>query len=188
MITNGSKVRMLENFYSLDYVLFGKPLKEMHFGCTGLVEDYLAVKGALSSVVIEMLKLIQHSPEKITEKVNLKTMTKNAIESAKLCRENAKKIVSTEQARNNIKSDLKEQIKEDDSKDVIPKLIEGLIREKAFRLATDNLLIAKAITESENYNELNEWSGKIIEDSYKILRDSLVENAIAILSSDEESK
>ena len=188
MLSKESKIRILENFYALDYVFFGKPVKKMESCCGALVEDYLAVKGALSSVVIEMLKLIRHSPEKITEKVNLKTMTKNAIESAKLCRENAKKIVSTEQARNNIKVDLKDQLKESDDKDIIPKLIERLIRAKAFRLATDNLLIAKAISESKSYNELNEWSGKIIEDSYKILRDSLVESAIAILSSDEESK
>lgn len=187
MLLKESKIKVLENFYSLDYIFFGKPVKKMDTCCPALVEEYLAVKGALSSVVIEMLKLIEHSPEKLTEKVDLKAMTKSAIESAKVCRENAKKIVSTEKARGNIKASLKEQLSKEESND-IPKLVEGLIREKAFRLATDNLLIAKAINESKKYTELNEWSGKIIEDSYKILRDSLVEAAIAILASDEESK
>jgi len=188
MLLKESKIRILENFYALDYIFFGKPVKKMETCCAALVEDYLAVKGALSSVVIEMLKLIQHSPDKLAEKVDLKSMTKNAIESAKLCRENAKKIVSTEQARKNIKTDLKEQLKENKDQVDIPKLVEGLIREKAFRLAADNLLIARPISESKNYKELNEWSGKIIEDSYKILRDSLVESALAILASNEESK
>lgn len=183
-----SKIKVLENFYALDYIFFGKPVKKMEACCPALVEDYLAVKGALSSVVIELLKVIKHSPEKLTEKVDLKMMTKNARESAKICRENAKKIVATDKAKQNIKADLKEQLKENDSKVDIPKLVEGLIREKAFRLAVDNLLIAKAISESENYTELNEWGGKIIEDSYKILRDSLVESSILILATDEESK
>lgn len=188
MLSKESKIRILENFYALDYVFFGKPVKKMDTCCPALVEDYLSVKGALNSVIIEMLKLVQHSPEKLTEKVNMKLLTKNAIEAAKICRENSKKIVSTEQARNNIKSSLREQLKEDKEKVDIPKLVEGLIREKAFKLATDNLLIARVISESKNYSELNEWSGKIIEDSYKILRDSLVESAIAILTSNEESE
>ena len=76
MLLKESKIRILENFYALDYIFFGKPVKKMNACCAALVEDYLAIKGALSSVIIEMLKLIQHSPEKLTEKVDLKSMTK----------------------------------------------------------------------------------------------------------------
>ena len=45
----------------------------------------------------------------------------------------------------------------------------------------NNLIIARILGESKTYKNLNDWTGKIIEDSYKILRDSLVESALSIL-------
>ena len=49
-----SKIRVLENFYSLDYVLFGKPVSKVDICCPVFVEEYLSIKGALMSLVIEM--------------------------------------------------------------------------------------------------------------------------------------
>ena len=69
----------------------------------------------------------------------------------------------------------------------VNKLVEEKIREKAYRLAIDNLLVARALTEAKNIKSMNEWTGKIIEDSYKILRDNLCETAMMILY-DESSE
>jgi hypothetical protein len=103
---------------------------------------------------------------------------------AKSAREAASVVVKTERARNDIKRELKSIIKEGQDLD-IPTLIENAIREKAFRLAVDNLLIANMLNEAKDVNALNEWSGKIVEDSYKILRDNLCETANLILDSDD---
>ena len=184
MLSKESKIRVLENFYSLDYVFFGKPLSEVENCCPIIKEEYLSVKGALSSVVIEMLRLVDHSPEKLTENIDSVGLNKLAKISARIARENAEKIVKSEKSRIDIKMSLKEELERDSTIDVST-VVEDKIREKAFSLAVDNLIIARSISESNNYKNLNEWSGKIIEDSYKILRDSLVENAIGLLYYDE---
>jgi Leu/Phe-tRNA-protein transferase len=63
----------------------------------------------------------------------------------------------------------------------ISKFTKKKIKENAYSIAIDNMFIAKAITESENYDKLNEWEGKILEDSYKILKNGLIEWVVTIL-------
>lgn len=176
-----SKIRVLENFYSLDYVLFGKPVSKMDVCCPVFTEEYLSVKGALMSLVIEMYKLVKHSPLPITEKVDTKKLIKLAKESAEIARENCKKLVTSPKGRNDVKQDLRESLTKTKEKVNIEKLVQEKIRTKAFSLAVDNLLIGRAITESKKFSKLNTWNGRIMEDAYKILRDNLVEAAMNIL-------
>ncbi|NHJ48923.1 MAG: hypothetical protein FK733_14150 [Asgard group archaeon] len=184
MLSKESKIRVLENFYAVDYVFFGKPLKKVDSCCPLVKEDYLSIKGALMSVYVEMLKMIEHKPAPLEERVSSTMLLKNARTSAKLAREAASKVVKTERARNDIKRELKVAIKEGEGED-IPNLIEYKIREKAFRLAIDNLMVATMLGESTKIQALNDWTGKIVEDSYKILRDNLCETANLILDNDE---
>jgi hypothetical protein len=184
MLTKESKIRVLENFYALDYIFFGKPLKKVDSCCPLIKEDYLSIKGALMSVFIEMIKLVDHNPKALKERVSSKLLLQKARNHAKVARESASAVVKTERARNDIKRELKVALKEGHGYD-IPVMIENAIREKAFRLAVDNLLIAEMLQESKNIKALNEWSGKIIEDSYKILRDNLCETANLILDNNE---
>lgn len=180
MLSKETKLKVLENFYALDYVFFGKPAIQMESCCDAIMEDYMSVKGALMSVMIELYKLVNHKPEAIEEKVDRSTLMKKAATSAKFAREMCHKLVATEKGKADIKSELREALKEDKTIK-IHDLVETKIKEKAFRLATDNLLIASTISESEKYSEMNEWSGRIVEDSYKILRDNLVESALLVL-------
>jgi len=180
MLSKESKIRVLENFYGVDYVFFGKPLGKVNNCCPVVKEEYVSIKGALLSVFVEMLRLMEHSPKQIKEKINSKTLTVLARESAKRSRFASQKIVTTEAARKDIKVELKEALSKNSKADV-NKLVEEKIREKAYRLAIDNLLVARALTEAKNIKSMNEWTGKIIEDSYKILRDNLCETAMMIL-------
>jgi hypothetical protein len=184
MLSKESKIRVLENFYGLDYVFFGKPLKEVESCCPLIKEDYLSVKGALLSVFIEMLKLVEHSPKPLKEQIattQLLSFSRNAAQSA---REASERVVTTEKARQDIKVELKEMVEQGENVN-IPKLVEKVIREKAFRLAVDNLLVARVLSESQNINALNTFQGRIVEDSYKVLRDNLCETANLILDNDE---
>jgi len=174
-----SKIRVLENFYALDYVFFGKPIKDVKVCCPLVREEYLSIKGALLSVFVEMLKLVEHNPKPLTEQVDTKSLIKEARRSATIARNNAQKIIMSDKARDNIKSKLKEELAENADAD-ITSIVESQIRQKAFNLAIDNLMIARTISESK-FDKLNEWEGKLIEDSYKILRDNLVEAAYQIL-------
>jgi len=181
MLSKESKIRVLENFYGLDYVFFGKPLSKIDESCCPIMkEEYLSVKGALISVYIEMIRMVNHTPEKLKKVMETNDILKNAREMAKVARDNAKAIVAAEQSRENIKLELKSALEED--KDIeVTSWVENTVREKAFGMAVDNMLIARILSESTDYDTLNDWSGRLVEDSYKILRDSLVESAIAIL-------
>lgn len=180
MLSKESKIRVLENFYGIDYVFFGKQIGKTTNCCPVIKEEYVSIKGALLSVFVEMLRLMEHSPKPIEEKVTSKALTVLARESAKNSRLASQKIVTTEAARKDIKIELKEELSKN-TKANVNRLVETKIREKAYRLAIDNLLVARALTEAKNLKSMNEWTGKIIEDSYKILRDNLCETAMMIL-------
>jgi len=183
MLNKESKIKVLEAFYGIDYALFGKPIKKVSNCCPVIKEEYVSVKGALLSVYIEMLKLMKHEPAVLEEKIDSKKLSKMARESAKASRYASQQVVTTELARKDIKHELQEALKEDKNINV-SKLVETKIREKAFRLAVDNLLVAKALQEAKDVKAMNSWTGRIIEDSYKILRDNLCETAIMILEDD----
>jgi len=179
-LSKESKIRVLENFYAIDYVLFGKPVAKLReVCCEGLVDEYTSIKGALLSVLIELYKLVDHNPQPIKEAVNSKALAKMARESAKVARKNCENLVVSSKGRQDIKTELRQVIEQAEKVD-IESLVKEKIREKASRLALDNLLIAKTISESVEYKKMNEWEGRIIEDAYKILRDSLVEQAMLI--------
>jgi len=185
MLSKESKIRVLENFYALDYVFFGKNVGQVESCCPLVKEEYLSIKGALLSVFVEMLKLVNHIPAIIEKKVDSKGLLQNARNTAKIARENAQKIVSTDKSRANIKENLKAKIKEDKNLD-ISAVIESQIRQKAFSLAVDNLLLARVVSESKDFEKLNDWEGTIIEDSYKILRDNLIESAYELLYEEDD--
>jgi hypothetical protein len=182
-LSTSSKVRILEDFYAIDYTLLGKNITKCKKCNPELVEEYLSVKGALISTMIEMFKLVGHNPKVIYEQVTDKRLANMARESAQIARNNCKKLVASKKGRESIKTELREALsnpKNKNRKVNLESIVNRKIKQKAFRLAIDNLLIARTITESKSYKNLNSWSGKIIEDAYKILRDNLTDIAIKL--------
>jgi hypothetical protein len=151
-----TKIRVLENFYGLDYVFFGRPISEYDSCCPILKEEYLTVKGALMSVYIEMLKLIDHMPDPLSEKVDSEQLMENAKWAADLARENAKDIVLTNESKQSIKIALKQALQEDANVN-LTQLLETKIRQKALSLAVDNLLLARTLEEAADISPLNEF-------------------------------
>lgn len=184
MLQKESKIRVLENFYSLDYVFFGKPVAEMSGCCPGLIEEYIGVKGALMSLMIEMYGLIGHKPEAVDMEVSTEDLRHTSKENAKVARENAEELVKTEQGKKDIKAELQIAIEEDENL-IIEDIVKEKIQQKAFGLAIDNLLIGRALSETETPEVLNDWEGELVEDAYKVLRDSLVESALFIQEANE---
>ena len=180
MLIKESKIKVLEGFYSIDYALFGKPLGKVVNCCPVVKEEYVSIKGALLSVYVEMLKLMEHKPAPLKEKVSMKSLRENSRLTATSAREAARKVVTTERARIDIKTELKEALAQDKKLDITA-LVETKIKQKAFALAIDNILVAQALREAQNLDAMKSWEGEIIEDSYKILRDSVCETAMMIL-------
>ena len=189
MLKKESKIRVLENFYAVDYVFFGKPVAKVDSCCPVVKEEYLSIKGALMSVFIEMLKMINHQPKPLKEFVDSASLVGISKNTARIAREAARKIIATPKSRQNIKESVS-QVMAEDKKANVSKVIEQKITEKAFSIAVDALLIGRTLREAKDYKKLNEWEGRILEDSYKILRDSLVETAYQILDgkTDEPAK
>ena len=159
MLTKESKMRVLENFYSLDYVFFGKPVKKMTSCCQEAVEEYMTGKGALMSVMIEFYKLVDHTPSEYDSIIEAQDIIDMAKQSARVARENAETLVTSEKGRLDIKNELKEAIKENAEVDVEQE-VKDQIRKKAFGLAVDNVLIARTLGEANSVGKLNEWEGK----------------------------
>src|SRR4030042_3010172 len=182
-LSKESKVRVLETFYALDYLFFGKPVSEIGMCCPIFQEEFYTVKGALLSVVIEMLRMMKHAPKPISEAVTSKTLVEMAKKSAKIARENCKRLVATEKGKAEVKAMIQETLSKVSKKDKVnmESLVQKKIREKSFALGVDNLVIARNLLESKDLRALNSWKGKISEDAYKTLRDNLVECAISIL-------
>jgi len=177
MLTKESKLRVMENFYSIDYALFGKSVKQIDTCCPETIREFITVKGALLSVMVEMYKLLDHKPSVLSEKVDIKQLKQIAVESAKVARNNSKVLVASDEGKQSVKEALQQKIEEAKEKDDIDMMVEDTIRNKAFGIAIDNLLIARTLSECEDVSPMNEWEGLILEDAYKILRDSLVEVA-----------
>jgi septum formation topological specificity factor MinE len=182
MLSKESKIRILENFQAIDYVIFGKPVGKTGVCCPFFTEEYLATKGALLSVVIEMYKLMGHTPKVLKEEVDSNVLTKMSKRSATIARENCKALVSSPDGRKDVKKSLRESLLKVKTKKVnIDEMIQTEIRRKSYGLAIDNLLVGRAIAEGRNVKNLNTWNGTILEDAYKTLRDSVVECAMTIL-------
>ncbi len=187
MLHKESKIRVLENFYALDNVFFGKPVQKMKACCEALTEDYMTIKGAFMSLMIEMYGIIDHAPNTLTDKIDTSNLRTQARESAKIARVNAQHLVETDAGRADVKETLKASLELNEDLNIEDEVRET-IRKKAFGLAVDNLLIGRALGESQTVEKLNEWDGQIVEDAYKVLRDNLVESALFILEANELTK
>jgi len=184
MLLKESKIKVLENFYGLDYIFFGRPVSEMSTCCPLVKEEYLSIKGALMSVFVEMLKLMEHEPEQDSKRLTSKELMAEAKAAAQLSRNEAERVVSTDKSREDIKVSVRESMASDSGIDV-SLLVESKIREKAFSLAVDHLLLGGVVNEALALEDMESWEGEIIEDSYKILRDNLVEAAHDIIYNDD---
>jgi len=178
MLSKESKIRILEGFYGLDYLFFDAPITSIKTD-HDLAENYLVLKSALLSMIIEMFGIVDHKPV-INEIVDSNWIHETSKRDANAAKRICKKLVVTEDGRADVKAKIQESLK--DNKNLIQEvgmlnLIENEVEHKSFSLAVDTLLIAKMLKESKNYLGLTEGEGLVIEDGYKLVRNSLVEVA-----------
>jgi hypothetical protein len=182
-LSKESKIQVLENFYGLDYIFFNKSLTEIDYCCPALAEEYVNLKGAMMSIFIEMLKLMEHTPKTLDEKTSVAQIRENASINADRSRFASSKLMQTESAKASIKDSLIESLAIEDKEDQInpQQFIEFQIKTKSYALAVDNLMLAKPLSESKKVKDMLTFEGKLLEDSYKILRDGLCECALIII-------
>jgi len=179
MLKKESKIRILENFLSLDYLFFGKTIHEIDVS-TEVAQQYLELKGALCSALIEMYNFMEHNPPEIAEILTESDIEKMAIKTAITARGNVRKLLTCQEGKTNVVNTVFEAVKLNESEN-IDTIVNFTIQEKAFQLGLDNMLIARALNESEKIDEMNTFEGRLLEDTYKALRNSLIETALEIL-------
>jgi hypothetical protein len=181
MLKNNSKKRILENFKALDFIFFGKPIDEVETCCPFLKEDYLSTKGMFFSIIIEIYDLINHNPksDNFNEIQNINDLIESSKKSAKVAVENSKKILNTKNGKKTLVEQINRSLKNDENQN-LNDVVQEEIKRKAFSIAIDNIIIAKAIRETENYKNLNSWKGGVLEEAYKTVRDNLIETSIII--------
>jgi len=176
-MTKENKVRILENFQTIDRLLFGKPSKNLIGCCPALMLEYTNTKGALLSVIIEMMKVTNYQAPLIKKKVTSKLLTESSIFVANKIKKATKKVMIGKKMKSHLKESLMKQIK----KHQISNLSEDIkqqVESKTMSVALDNLLIGRMLKESCDYSKFNKMEGRILQEAYITVRDALVECAV----------
>lgn len=178
-LTKESKIRVLESFYALDHILFGKEATQVKENLSDvgktLYEEYQSSKGALLTIAMEMFNFLGHNPEKLEEQVGSDTIKEMAQESSNLARSNARKILESEKGQSFIKEEVKQA--RENTEENLSDVIDQKVNEVSKQISVDNLIVARTLYESEQPEKLTEWEGEILEDAYKVLRDHVIEVA-----------
>lgn len=186
MLNKQAKIQVLENYYALDKLMFGKHIRATNY-CDESILEYITTKASLLSVVVEIMRLLEYTPEtKNKGSISSKLLSEQATKRAKNSREKALLIISSDKGKDNIISKLREDIIAEESNNNIRQIVENEIRSYALSTAIDHLILTPVIRECKNLKQHSTWEGRIIEDSYKILRDSLVDVATTMISDNEE--
>lgn len=184
-MNTGAKMQVLENFYALDYAIFGRLNENVDVCCPILKEEYVRTKGALLSCVIDIYKNMEFAPKAIYESISAAGIQSNATARAKQSRKNATNRILNETSKKRIKNAVQESIfavkkKMDDS--VITNIIEGEIRKIGLERLTDDILIKNSLKESKNNSFLvDDKHGIAMMNAYKTLRENFIAAAISIL-------
>ena len=179
MLKKESKIRVMENFISLDYLFFGKTIHEMDSDID-MSKQYIELKGTLCSVISEMYQLMEHNPAEFDTVLTESDIENMAIGAATVARQNVRRIMTTKDGKGSIHEAIYASIREHDDQE-LNDVVNIKIQEKSFQIGLDNMLIARAISESEKVDIMETFEGKILEDTYKTIRDSLVETAMAVI-------
>jgi len=183
MTKQAIKAKLLENFYALDYIFFGKPVRKVKdFCCPALVESYLTTKGALLSVMLEVYKVTGYSP-KISKKITAKLIHENAKSLSKEVKKDVKDLLISESGAKSIRNKVSQYLTE--SNKITSEIIKEAIKEKAFSVAIDRLLLGSIVQECDHFEELDSKDGKVIEEAYRLLRTDLAETAVIMHDSIE---
>ena len=178
---NSCKIRIMENFVSIDYICFGDLLKQVHNKTDRNIKEYMELKGALCSILSELYNFTGFNPGMPKVKFNSTMLYEQAKSNAVIARKNSKLILESAGSKKHLQLKVGENIEqfpENDTNDTV----DFTIHEKAIQIALDNLLIARSLTENDVIEKMQSFEGVMFEDAYKIIRDSLVEKAIEIIN------
>ena len=169
--------KILEAWYVVDSILFNDHAKYV-IKEGSKFREYISLKGAMLSSLYEYYSHIKYQP--IYEDGVLPTDIKVLVENARKTAIYSKKVASKMLQKENIKTALKQKIireaEENNAKDV-NSFSEQVIQEKFTQLTLDNILVGIPVLDSQDQDKCDDMKGQILEDSYKMMRNNLMDLA-----------
>lgn len=185
-----AKIKILEFFYAIDHLYFGKNLKKIKTCCPLLKEDFLITKGAFLTTVVEIAKLVKYEP-KIRSYISRvrsgetpeKIVKENSKMLANRARKNSINLLKDKRSIKIIKNETVEILKENSAS--VTSAVQQSLRKRAFELALDNLVLASIFSEGHRIRRMDKFIGRTLEGAYNILKEALVERAMTIIENME---
>ncbi len=175
-VKSNVKIRVLESWYIIDSLLFSDHARNV-IKEGSMFREYVSLKGAILSNLYEYYSHIDFNP--VYGKA-APTSVRALTESAKINASKARKLSSNILKKEGIKEALKNRIaKESKVRKIknIGKFTDKIITEKFIQIALDNALIGLPLLEAKNMKKCNDFKGQILEDAYKMMRNSIIEIA-----------
>lgn len=161
------KTAVLEHWFGIDRILFTRNprgvLNSENF------DKYCSTKGALLSNLYEIYVKIGYTPDKTFR--NIKEMVGSATKFASAAKQKAKEILVKE----NVGNLIKEEIKDAGHLEGLSEKEVGryIVMKRRNAVAIDAMTMGNALI--ENKELLGDWSGRVLIDAHKTLRDSLID-------------
>jgi hypothetical protein len=167
------KVKILENWYAIDSILFNKHARDViKEGAT--FREYVSLKGALLSNLFEFYAHIQYSPVYKDLPTSVKSLTESSKQSARYAKTLAANILKNKGVQEALKKRIIRESQQQEIKNV-DAYANKVVSEKFTQLSLDNVLVGVPILEARCISCTEDFKGQILEDAYKMMRNSLID-------------
>lgn len=161
------KTKILECWYSIDEMLFGKPASEVITEQNDF-DEYISMKGTLLSNAFEMWNHFGYEPKFEEDPKN----TEQLKECAKQQSKHSIKLTENLMRKDTIKESISNRVMKE-SKQPKEKEIRQKVRECYHQMNIDNVILGIPMFES-NVKE-HDMRGAILEEAHTLIRDSLMD-------------
>jgi hypothetical protein len=163
-------IENLKHWYTIDSLLLNEHAHNA-FVKGADYKQYLILKSSLLTNLYEYHKHIGYQAD--NEYKNSKVLQESAVQSAKL----SKSVTAKMMQRPEFVAQIKESIiKESLNHEVYDKaeFSRKLINERFMRMNLDNVLIGMPLMEAKHPGRANDFQGSILEEAYRLMRNSLI--------------
>jgi hypothetical protein len=174
-MSKSSQKAIFEHWFGIDNILFGKKASEA-IENTELYEKYLVNKGAFLSNLYEIYEKLNYVPEK--EYKTVVEMCDVAKKNSDKALKDAKSICESEEVKKVIREEIDEVATLSESADKID-VARSVVRKRRDAVAIDSMVMEDALTD-ENSKMLSDWTGDVLVNAHKTLRDFLIDIAVSI--------
>lgn len=170
--------KILESWYTIDEILFGQDAK-LVITESDTFKDYVTIKSSMLTNLFEYYDVIGYTPKNNKPVTNVNMLTESSKVISETCKKISSKVLNTEMIKKDITAAIVSESKKCPKCDS-SKLADAIIHEKFIQLTMDNALIGVPLMESKHVDNASNFRAKILQESHKIMRDSLIRLALTV--------